>query len=84
MKKKMIFGAAACMIAALSVVGLSTNKANSSDVTLNDMVMTSDANADCAPYSDISADGKCLGWLSNFSTCVWAVGEYGCDPYKSY
>ena len=84
MKKKVLFGAAACMIAALSVVGLSTNKANSSDVTLNDMVMTSDANADCAPYSDISADGKCLGWWSNFSTCVWAGGEYGCDPYKSY
>ena len=85
MKKKVLFGAAACMIAALSVVGLNTNKTNSSDITLNDMVMTSDANAECAPYSDISADGKCLGgWWSPWNTCVWAVGEYGCDPYKSY
>ena len=85
MKKKVLFGAAACMIAALSVVGLSTNKANSSDVTLSDLVITSDANADCAP-PHWAADGKCLGWWSNFSTCVWVIGEYEhrCDPYTSY
>jgi hypothetical protein len=86
MKKKVIFGAAACMIAALSVVGLNTNKTNSSNVTLSDLVMTSDANADCNPIVlEYSADGKCIGgWWSPWSTCVWAYGERGCDPHTSY
>ncbi|SEE38128.1 hypothetical protein [Prevotella sp. lc2012] len=80
MKKKVLFGAAACMIAALSVVGLSTNKANSSDVTLNDMVMTSDVNAECAPPHWFG-EGKCIGgWVCIFS---YYSGVNNCDPYTS-
>jgi len=82
MKKKMIFGAAACMIAALSVVGLNTNKTNSSNVTLSDLVMTSDANADCLPPSFGPAEGRCFG----YRICVFSMdvpGDRACDPYRS-
>ena len=82
MKKRMIFGAAACMIAALSVVGLNSNKANSSDVTLNDMVMTSDANAECNPPSFGPAEGRCFGGR----ICVYSIDVppvKRCDPYTS-
>ena len=86
MKKKMIFRAAACMIAALSVVGLNTNKANSSDVTLSDLAMTSDVHAVCADDDPFGwkwfGEGKCIaGWI-----CIFSYGSdtNDCDPYKSH
>ena len=71
MKKKIIMGAAACMIAALSVVGLNANKTNSSNVTMSDLVMTSDANADWGGSTWI-ADGHRVfgyGFCCVFHTC---------------
>ena len=81
MKKKMIFGAAACMIAALSVVGLNANKTNSSNVTLSDLTMTSDVNAECVE-PDWFSEGKCIaGWICIFS---YGSGVNTCDPYSSH
>ena len=85
MKKKVIFGAAACMIAALSVVGLNANKTNSSNVTLSDLTMTSDVNAECSQGSGLLpwfGEGKCIaGWICIFS---WDSGVNTCDPYSSH
>jgi hypothetical protein len=84
MKKKVLFGAAACMIAALSVVGLNTNKTNSSDITLNDMVMTSDANAESSCGGQVleySPDGHCV---FGYNFCIFSCGVRECDPYTQY
>jgi hypothetical protein len=80
MKKKIIMGAAACMIAALSVVGMNANKTNSSDVTLSDLVMTSDANADCVGTGWL-AGGHCV---FGYNFCIFRMDSSDCDPYRSY
>ncbi len=85
MKKKVIFGAAACMIAALSVVGLNANKTNSSNVTMSDLMMTSDVHAVCVEdygFWGWFGEGKCIGgWVCIFS---YGSGVNNCDPYRSY
>lgn len=81
MKKKIKFGIAACMTVALSVVGYNSSKSNPSGVSLSDLVMTSEANAECAPTSESAASGKCL---TGAQICVFAVNYRECDPSKSY
>jgi hypothetical protein len=79
MKKKIIMGAAACMIVALSVVGLNANKTNSSDVTLSDLVMTSEANADCSGTAWL-AGGHCV---FGYNFCIFRMDGTDCDPYAN-
>jgi len=79
MKKKMIFGAAVCMIAALSVVGMKANETASSDITLDGLVMTSVVNAECVKPQNYSKDGICVG-IGAQRHCVYNRGHRQCDP----
>ncbi|SEE38087.1 MULTISPECIES: hypothetical protein [Prevotella] len=79
MKKKIIMGAAACMIAALSVVGLNANKTNSSNVTMSDLVMTSDANADWGGSTWIADGHRVFG----YGFCIFRMDSHDCDPYAN-
>ena len=80
MKKSIKFGIAACMAVALSAAGFNFSKSNSNGVSLGDLMMTSEANAECAPSEYYSASGRCL---QTIQMCVGAVGYRDCDPYKS-
>ena len=81
MKKKVIFGAVACTIAALSVVGLNTNKTNSSNVTLSDLMIAANADAEGCDQSlvrEYSPDGHCV---FGFNFCIFSCGPRECDPF---
>ena len=74
----MIFGAAVCMIAALSVVGMKANETASSDITLDGLVMTSVVNAECVKPQ--SYEG---GWCYRArNQCYWSLTKRECDPRR--
>ncbi len=83
MKKKIFIGTAACLIAAMSFVGINASKADSKGVTLSDLVMTSNANAECITSSiDALNTGGCSQLTGN---CYWGAEYYTvkCDPYAT-
>jgi len=77
MKKKVIFGAAVCVIATLSVVGMKANETASSDITLDGLVMTSVVNAECVRPQ--SHEG---GWCDRVGHCWWSWSKKECDPRR--
>ena len=80
MKKKLLsLGIAFCSIVAISLAALNGRVKSYSGISLDDLVSTTEVNAECTPASDWSASGKCL---SGAGICVFAVGYRDCDPYK--
>ena len=80
MKKKLLsVGIAFCSIVAISLATLNGKVKSYSGISLDDLVSTTEVNAECVQGSDCSASGKCL---SGPGICVFAVEYRECDPYK--
>ena len=80
MKKKLLsVGIAFCSIVAISLAALNGRVKSYSGISLDDLVSTTEVNAECVQGSDWSASGKCL---SGPGICVFAVEYRECDPYK--
>ena len=81
MKKTIKFGIAAFMAVALSVAGYNSSNSNPSGVSLSDLLMTSEANAECiqSSISELNTGG-CSMLTGN---CYWGAENYSvkCDPF---
>ena len=71
-----------CTAAAITVVGQMTDKNESGNLTIGELAVTSDANAECI-HSDypFMNTGICFELTGN---CYWdpdADPFFGCDPY---
>ena len=80
MKKKLLsLGIAFCSIVAISLAALNGRVKSYSGISLDDLVSTTEVNAECVQGSDWFVSGKCL---SGPGICVFAVEYRECDPYK--
>lgn len=81
MEKKIlkIAGIAICCSALFATAFVSMNEEASSDVTLNQLLLATDANAECVSTS--TNDGYCNPLSGN---CFWSYGRDECDPSVPY
>lgn len=78
MKKKLLgvgFAFAFCSIVAISLAALNGRVKSYSGISLDDLVSTTEVNAECVQGSDWSASGKCL---SGAGVCVFSVEYRDC------
>ena len=76
MKKKLLsVGIAFCLIVPISLAALNGRVKSYSGISLDDLVSTTEVNAEWVQGSDWSASGKCL---SGVGVCVFAVEYHDC------
>ncbi len=72
---------AATLFAVVTIVGHFNKKESPRNLTLSDLAVTSDANAECQKVPNPTADGRCQFGMD---FCIYAIGYDECDPYRNY
>ena len=69
---------AATLFAVVTIVGYFNKKESPRDLTLSDLAVTSDANAECPPLDNTGSTGTCFQLTGR---CHWDPDGIDCNPY---